>query len=92
MENGKIFVLIFQDRNLVRPFLKICFYWGEIETLIAFYSPEHFEELVTRDIAPTDLSILHSYLDGGQWSVLAERISNFGAGDCNQLFVSVKNF
>ncbi|KAL0273914.1 UNVERIFIED_CONTAM: hypothetical protein PYX00_006477 [Menopon gallinae] len=86
---GKALLVRIHDREIVQPFLNLCFYWSEFELLIVYYAEDQSEQFINKDISPTDLSTVHSYLSGEEWNVLAERVSNFGAQPCYQLFLKL---
>lgn len=71
----------------MQPFLKICNVWGEYRVLVDLYATEVGPPTLSIDATPSDLSPILPFLKGEQWSILTERIANFGDRQCNQLLV-----
>lgn len=72
-------------------FLSSCLAWGDLNVLLIYYRPVEetsaVPSLTQNDISATNLSGLHSYLTDDQWSLVAQRITNFGEAMCKRLLV-----
>lgn len=85
-----IFEFGFQNHALMRAYLNVCYMWGEVCIMAAYYSPD-MSSLVGKtedyDYSPCNLVYLHDYLSGDQWSMIEQRITNFGEIPCKHIMV-----
>ncbi|XP_022913504.2 uncharacterized protein [Onthophagus taurus] len=76
--------------NIMRSYLNIAFMWGEILTLLNFYSSSSEVSKLkpinnTNDYQICCISYIHPYLTADQWSSITERITNFGEKKCKTI-------
>ncbi|KAJ8972405.1 hypothetical protein NQ317_010328 [Molorchus minor] len=72
---------------LMKSFLNIAYHWGELYTVLAYYSINNEVEIVKsvdNDFTSCNITYLHSYLNVKQWCLISERITNFGELPCKQ--------
>lgn len=72
-------------------FLNISFVWAEIAILLQYYEPVEDINLkgnLDADFSANNLTYLHSYLTNEQWSLISQRIKNFGEQPCKYVLVS----
>lgn len=74
----------------MRAFLNIAYNWGELYIALAYYSINDEFKMQTKfdkDFSFCNITYLHSYLTRDQWSLLFQRITNFGEKPCNEIMV-----
>lgn len=75
----------------MRTFLNICCTWGDLYMILSYYS-SNVDILLTKirsqDHSLANISYIHSYLTAVQWSLISERVNNFGKVSCKRLMVS----
>lgn len=71
-------------------FLNLCYNWGENAILLNYYIPNNqtlIEGYNKIDNTANNLTYLHSYLSTDQWSLVSQRIKNFGEQPCKRILV-----
>ncbi|CAH0548101.1 unnamed protein product [Brassicogethes aeneus] len=81
---GKALLSREHNQILVRAFLNISYNWSEMHMVLNYYSP--MEE--SKDAENVTYNI-HSYLSVKQWSLIYERITNFGEKPCKELMQKI---
>lgn len=74
-------------------FLNICYVWAEVAILLMYYAPIdgiNLKGTASTDISASNITYLHSYLSAEQWSLVSQRIKNFGEQPCKYILVSLK--
>ncbi|KAK5640150.1 hypothetical protein RI129_010961 [Pyrocoelia pectoralis] len=71
---------------LMRVYLNICFMWGELYMVLAYYSSEvNLKKHIDNDPSACNVTYIHSYLNRAQWRLISQRITNFGEQPCKKI-------
>lgn len=74
----------------MRTFLNICCTWGDLYMILSYYSTNvdmSLAEIRKQDQSLSNISYIHPYLTAAQWSLISERVKNFGKATCKELMV-----
>lgn len=75
--------ILSQEHNIrtMNAFLKICYSSSSFDLLLWYYSPDSIDPEGTLDKRQLS-ETLFSYLHATQWTLIEQRITNFGRGEC----------
>ncbi|GJQ79406.1 hypothetical protein Trydic_g16265 [Trypoxylus dichotomus] len=85
---GNILITMEHNHVLMRTFLNICCTWGELYMILSYYSTNvdiSLTEIRKQDHSLCNISYIHPYLTAAQWSLISERVNNFGKTTCKQM-------
>uniref|UniRef100_A0A1Y1K0Y5 Nucleolar 27S pre-rRNA processing Urb2/Npa2 C-terminal domain-containing protein n=1 Tax=Photinus pyralis TaxID=7054 RepID=A0A1Y1K0Y5_PHOPY len=76
--------------SLMRLYLNVCFKWGELYMVLAYYSSDvRLKRQLDSDPSACNVTYLHSYLNTAQWRLISQRIANFGEKPCKKIMNSL---
>ncbi|GLV32078.1 uncharacterized protein CBL_11966 [Carabus blaptoides fortunei] len=76
------------NHSLMFSFLHICYVWAEVAILLMYYAPIdniNLKGTTSTDNSASNITYLHSYLTAEQWSLVSQRIKNFGEQPCKYI-------
>ncbi|KRT80526.1 hypothetical protein AMK59_8762, partial [Oryctes borbonicus] len=85
---GNVLITMEHNHVLMRTFLNICYTWGELYMILSYYSTNvdiSLTKIRKSDHSLSNISYIHPYLTAAQWSLISERVNNFGKTTCKQM-------
>lgn len=74
----------------MKVYLNMCYTWGDLYVTLTYYSNSNqitFQKILDSDTSACNITYIHSYLSRDQWSLISQRIANFGEKPCKKIMV-----